>query len=295
MQSRILLGILFATAIAGCGAIYPALTAGGSAGLRARAAGVSLDLLTYNTWGLPAPIGTKLKERFGKISALIGGHDVVALQETFSGESRQIFDAKVYPYGYRQSHAGFPKLLPSGLALFSKCPLENIGFRAFEKCGTWDCHARKGVLHATVQVPGVGPIELYTTHYQADAEFVRERLDDNRILVDFVKENDKGNPTFLLGDFNFWEDEDEYGDLQDRLPSWDLFRKFAPNAPGNTADPIGNPWIKGDGEAERIDYIFYVPSSKVDLEIDKAAVVLSDDPQSDHYGVHAKVRLTPKL
>ena len=41
--------------LAGCGAAVPGLQAQSGADLAARRAGVTLDLVTYNTYGLPAP------------------------------------------------------------------------------------------------------------------------------------------------------------------------------------------------------------------------------------------------
>ncbi len=286
--------VLGLTTLVGCGALAPGLQGGLSSRVAARAAdGVTLDLLTYNTFGLPAPLGKDLAKRFAAMPAAIAGHDVVGLQETFTGESRRILDAQVYPYAYRQDKGTLFHPQSSGLTLLSRHPLRDVRFKPFRTCATTDCLAQKGVLFGRIDVPDIGPVDLYDTHFQAHEPYELTRIEDVRDMVSFVRENDQGHPTFFLGDFNMLEDEDAYGNLQDLLGPIDAFRKVNPTDPGYTADPA-NPWRNRAGGGERIDYIFFLPGKAVGVEVLASRVALKEQPLSDHYGVEATVRLSRK-
>lgn len=289
------LGVVFSLAIlAGCGAAVPGLQGAPSGNLAARQAAVTLDLLTYNTFGLPAPFGKSLADRFSSMPAALEGHDFVGLQETFSGEARRLMESKAYPYKYRQDQGSFFHPMNSGLTVLSRYPFKTVKFRPFGSCQTTDCFSNKGVLFARVDVPAIGPVDIYNTHYQAHTPYTLQRIENNRMLVEFVRQHDEGYPTFLLGDFNFLEDEDEYGNLQERIGPWDLFRLKNPGDPGFSWHPA-NPWGDGKGEPERLDYVFWLPNRNYGLDILEAEVVHKARPLSDHYGVRARVNLTRKV
>ena len=285
--------VLLALSLWGCGAQSAGLGAQASGGMAARNSGVTLDLLSYNTWGLPAPMGHNLKKRFAALSGALGGHDVVALQETFTTEAKQLIEGRAYPHGFRQSDGGFPMRLGSGLTVLSRFPMTQIRFKPFDRCSLSDCHNRKGVLFTRLEVPGVGSVDVYDTHYQSYTEHVAIRIDDNRVMEKFVKENDRGYPTFLLGDFNMLEGEAEYKDLMTRFSPTDIFRKSDPMAPWFTWDPARNKFATGSAQ-ERLDYIFYLPSKSHDLDIVETRFAFENDPLSDHFGLRAKVRLSAR-
>ncbi|MBM3267578.1 MAG: sphingomyelin phosphodiesterase [Candidatus Sericytochromatia bacterium] len=288
--------VLALVTLVGCGAVGPGLQGPLGSRLSARAEeGVTLRLLSYNVFGLPAPLGKELKKRFAAIPQAIAGHDVVGLQETFTGESERILESGVYPHAYRQDKGTLFHPQSSGLTILSKYPLGDIRFRPFRKCATTDCLAQKGVLFARLDVPKVGPVDIYDTHFQAHAPYEQVRVEDVKDLVTFFKENDQGHPAFFLGDFNMLEDEDAYGHFKEMLGPIDAFRKANPTDPGYTADP-GNPWRDRARapEGERIDYVFYLPGRDVDVEVLDSRVTLKDQPLSDHYGVAATIRLAPR-
>jgi endonuclease/exonuclease/phosphatase family metal-dependent hydrolase len=279
--------------LVGCGAVGPGLQAHGAAQYAARDTGVTLKLLSYNTFGLPAPLGKELKKRFAAIPHAIDGFDVVGLQETFTGESQQILDSGVYPHAFRQGRTKFYYPQSCGLTVLSKHAMAAPSFRPYRKCATSDCLAEKGILFTRIDVPQIGPVDVYDTHLQAHEPYELTRIEQIKDLVAFVKENDLGNPTFLLGDFNMHEDEDAYGHLQEGLAPVDAYRKANPDGDGFTSGPE-NPWGSGKGSPERIDYVFYLPGKAVDVSIVESSVVLKDKPLSDHYGIAATVKLTPK-
>lgn len=286
------LGLTFLVAmVAGCGAVVPGLQGASPGAMAARSTAAILDLVTYNTFGLPAPFGKSLAARFAAMPETLGGHDVVGLQETFSGEARRLLESRAYPYKYRQDRGSFFHPINSGLTILSRYPFQTVKFRSFGSCQTTDCFSNKGVLFARVDVPQFGPVDIYDTHYQAHEPYTLQRIENNRVLAEFVRENDQGHPTFLLGDFNFVEGEDEYGNLQERLAPWDLYRRKHPGDPGYSWHPA-NPWSDGKGEPVRLDYVFFIPNKAFDLEVLESEVMFRERPLSDHYGVRAKVSLT---
>lgn len=260
---------------------------------------VSLDLLTYNTWGLPAPIGKRNAERMEQIGLAVQGHGIVALQETFSRQAGVVGQLAGHPYQHREDKGGLLKLNP-GLTTLSKYPILEKEFVPFQKGAHADQFARKGVLFTRLLVPGVGPVDVYNTHYQAEdgAKYTRIRLHDNEVLAGLVAKHHQGHPTFVMGDFNSRTHSPEYQDLMRRLPGLrDLYVEQNPGDPGYTsrADNTNNKSTNGNS---RLDYIFYLPGNKVDLAIESMTVAMTQTfngkHASDHYAVHGRVQLTPK-
>ncbi len=241
-----------------------------------------LSLVTYNTWGLPAPVGTDLGKRFQAMPGVLGGFDVVALQETFTGDAKALLSHTFYPYSHRQESSEFLRL-NSGLTVLSKHRILETDFKPFEECADWDCAAQKGVLFIRVDVAGFGPVDIYNTHYQAHVPYPKQRLHDNRIMAGLVRDKDAGHPTFLLGDFNMVEGGDEYQDLMHRLSPVDLYRSHRPADKGGTSK-----------SGSRIDYVFNRPTDGYEVRVLDSAVMFEDTGLSDHNGVRVDVQITAR-
>jgi endonuclease/exonuclease/phosphatase family metal-dependent hydrolase len=243
---------------------------------------VKLSLVTWNTYGLPAPIGTDLKKRFSAMPGVLHGFDVVALQETFDGAAKGLLSHTLYPYSHRQESTEFLRMNP-GLTMLSRHRIVETAFRPFKECGDTDCLAQKGVLFARLDVAGFGPVDIYDTHYQAHGPYTKERLHDNSVLQAMVNEHDAGHPTFLLGDFNLREGGTEYVDLMNRLGPKDLYRLHRPTEKGGTSK-----------SGSRIDYVFCVPARDYDVTVVDSAVMFSGTGLSDHNGVRVDVQITAR-
>lgn len=242
-----------------------------------------LSLLTWNTWGLPAPVGTDLRKRFQAMLGVVGGFDFVGLQETFTSEAKALLTHELYPYSHRHESTAFMRL-NSGLSVLSRHRILETDFVPFDKCGDSDCLAQKGVLFTRIEVAGLGPVDIYNTHYQAHSPYVKERLHDNEVLARFVRRKDVGHPTFLMGDFNFREGGQEYQDLMLRLDPADLYRTYRPMEKGGTSK-----------SGSRIDYVFYRPTMGYDMAVLDSAVMFEGLGLSDHNGVRVDVRITARL
>ena len=209
---------MLACLVAVCAAGWP--TTG-----QAAAAPLTFDVLTYNTWGLPSPIGTLLQARYTRLATRLGGHDWVTLQETFSRSSATLRTVVGYPHQAWQSDTGALKI-GSGLATLSRYPIVEREYREFGASTDMDRFSRKGVLFTRLQVRPDLLVDVYNTHFQAqdyaEAEDIR-RTEDNRVMVEMVKAHDRGYPTFLQGDFNGHPFDPAYQDLMTRLPLHDLW------------------------------------------------------------------------
>lgn len=289
-QALLLVSIL----MAGCGSIAHSAWQTPTERLSARSSEVTLSLLTYNTWGKPGLLGTDEKRRFGLIGPAIRGYDVVGLQETFTGHSVGMARDSGYPFGIWQG-GGLLKL-NSGLYTLSTHTVIKHDFAPFRKAATWDRFATKGVLFTRIRVGGL-EVDVYNTHYQAEDPYVDIRLHDNAVLAELVAKHDVGNPTILLGDFNFEPDSIEYQDLHARLKPRDAFAEKHPDKPGYTSDPSKNPRLSKNERAHRIDYLFVLPRDKWAIAIDEAEITLNQAVQglylSDHFGVRGRFRIAP--
>lgn len=285
------------------GACLLAAIVGSAAALPARAVDPparrdqTLNVLTYNTWGLPVPIGRQVPERFARLAGALDGYDWVTLQETFSRYAGQLLGITAYPFKAWQSDGGFATI-SSGLLTMSRYPIVAREFRAFRQSTDFDRFSRKGVLFTRLQVRPDLTVDLYNTHYQAqdvpDAERIR-REEDNRVLEAMVRDHDQGFPTFIQGDLNCHDHESAYGDLRRRLPLHDLWREARAGDPGYTMDRTRNP---NTGDLERLDYLFFLEQPHWQARVARIGLAMTERVQgmllSDHLGVAATVRLTPR-
>ena len=257
-----------------------------------------LNILTLNVWGLPGPLVEARTERLERLGAQLNAYDVVTLQETFSNDIEVLKQTTGFAYHSRNDNSSFYRL-GSGLYTLSKYPIIKTDAMSFGRCTVADCLARKGVYFTRIDHPKIGPIDIYTTHYQAeDKETSREiRIEENnRVLQEIVHRNRSEYPVVITGDFNFIPDQAEYLDLMARLPLVDSFRQLHPDQAGYTSHP-DNPYKadKVGKSPKRLDYIFYLPKDNVNYELLESTVTL-DSPVdgyvlSDHYGVEAKIRI----
>lgn len=264
------------------------------------AAGTSLEVLTYNTWGKPGILGTKTKERYQRLRTALGQFDWVTLQEAFSNEAGQLQGLPGYPFTFWQSDGAFLKI-NSGLFTLSRHPILARDFSPFKDCTHSDCLSRKGVIWTRLQVaPGLN-VDVFNTHYQAEDDETAEQIrvrDNNKVLSDFVKAHNQGNPTFIQGDFNFLEGKQAYTDLKRRLPLHDLWRETKPEDPGYSFDPTLNPNLGGKGPQQRLDYLFFVDNERYDANVEGIELAYTTPVNglvlSDHFAVRTKLQVVAK-
>jgi len=253
-----------------------------------------ISILTYNVWGMPGPLAQDRRARLQRLGETLSAYDIVTLQEAFSDDIRHLESHPEFPFQIRHDNRGLVRA-GSGLYILSKHEILKADYRPFSNCTQGDCLARKGVLWVRIEHPTIGLMDIYTTHYQSQtstvAADIREK-EDNRVLQEFVHQNNAAFPVLITGDFNLLPDQREYRDLMRRLPLIDLYRNAHPDNPGMTFDPLRNPYARG-GTPGRIDYIFLLKGNAYEATPLACHLTHEEEQQgyylSDHFGVTARI------
>ena len=205
-----------------------------------------LSVMTYNIKGLPWPIASDRAQAIDEIGARLrrareqgNQPDVIMLQEAFGDTAQRIADRAGYrfvaigPDAAEQARYRFSTPIPrdwsrgenigkslnSGLAILSDFPLSDVETLAFgdQACAGFDCLANKGIVKASVDVPGyAAPVRLFNTHLnsrkasgveigKANRAFRRQLMIAARFVDDAT---DPASPMIFAGDFNIGKDKD---------------------------------------------------------------------------------------
>jgi endonuclease/exonuclease/phosphatase family metal-dependent hydrolase len=283
----------------------------------------TLSLMSWNCFGAATGLVSFLRWRGAAdshrfqhpdVRSAVDALDVVCLQEVFLGDAEDFFAELSHPHKARDSNAGTwapPTVGGSGLAIASRHKLRSSSVRAFARpqVGS-ERFARKGALHAEIDLGEGRHVDVVTTHMQSGyhdfAGTVRiQQLEQLRALVDERGATDR--PFVLSGDLNvcglssrralreydalraLFADFDDLGAADDR-PTFDprpaknhLARRFEPRA-----------------DAQRIDYVlFRAPRGgwmrPRALELDLVEPLAGPRPThpSDHFAVRVEFELDP--
>lgn len=256
-----------------------------------------LDALTASR----APYRERL--RHGEVAATLAQANVVCIQEVLSKDAEVFFDglgtARVRDSN--GAHLGSATLRGSGLGIATRHSLESHRLAPFGGPRTgWDRLARKGTLHARVNVDGV-EIDVLTGHLQSgyDAAATRARAFQIDELGRRVAElGSDERPFVVAGDFNVCglvRGQGEYESLRRALPDFDDLGA-AENLPTFDPHPERNALAhehEPDSRAQRIDYLFMRrPRRGARVRTRNVARIL-DRPlgartfASDHFGLAA--------
>jgi endonuclease/exonuclease/phosphatase family metal-dependent hydrolase len=254
----------------------------------------TLRVLTHNVKMLPGPFGRgerdlararALAKRFGS------SYDVVALQEVFDEEAREVFDRAFRACGY----ATVPKVddkdflqEDSGLFFASKLPIAGWGFQEFAESSGDDAFADKGIFGARLPLGSQHVIAL-NTHLQSSIDEDQVRRSQLVQLRRFV--------THLLGRF----DPATHAVIGHLGHPRDAYRQRHTDA-GFTWDRKQNENMipADDDDQQRLDYVFVwdrVPPGGTtagkrlaSVTVEAASVVRYGSVKtrlSDHFGVEA--------
>jgi len=190
-------------------------------------------LMNYNVKGLPLPwLKHKARyQRIGKALNTLRGQnlfpDVINLEEAIHGQTEEIRKAAALPF-YAKGPLGKGLRTSGGLKTLSRFEIVAAKEYVYDRCGSYDCLARKGVLMTTIKVPGLPTlIDIYATHTQAgptgDPFISRETCDgirDRQVsqMADFILETHNAEHLlFVVGDFNFRQSDELYWFFVDYL------------------------------------------------------------------------------
>ena len=243
---------IMVAAINMAGGVSPAADIGSAVSYRALQSDIvslvpdRLSVMTYNVKGLPWPIASGRAAAIDEIGARLHRAreqgvqpNVIMLQEAFGDTAQRIADRAGYrfvamgPDAAEQARYRFSAPIPrdwsrgenigkslnSGLAILSDFPLSDVETLAFgdQACAGFDCLANKGVMKASVDVPGyVAPVQLFNTHLnsrkasgveigKANRAFRRQLMIAARFVDDAT---DIASPMIIAGDFNIGKDNE---------------------------------------------------------------------------------------
>ncbi len=244
--------------------------------------GHAVDILTFNVWGLPWPLARHRRRRFeGILGHLAAREDhVVGLQEVWGGSHREL-------PGLRRGR----QERDAGLALGSALPVDGEPtVQHFTRAQGTCAFKAKGVMVAEIGVEEVGAVRILVTHLQAHARYASTRAHQVDEVLEFASASHL--PTFLLGDFNFHDDEADDLHAHERLLA-EGFIDAAEQA--DATHPTWTPenvYARAGHGPQRFDRIYVRPSTRVHVAVEEAAVLLPETPLSDHHPVHARVLLS---
>lgn len=233
--------------------------------------GASIDVLTYNTWGLPAPISKDRRVRLPSIARMVrqASADLVGLQEVWRGALPFLDLDLVRPRSEGDS----------GLALVTPHRVSESREISFADAYGIDRLKQKGALATRVELPGAGPSWVVVTHLQAGSGqgSARARASQVDELIGLIPE-DQG-PVVMVGDFNLYQDNQA-----DRASA----RRLAGAGWTDVAEASGalSPTYPDNGE--RFDRIFVRSGASACLAAERVEVV--DVLLSDHLPVRATLR-----
>lgn len=234
--------------------------------------GASLDVLTYNTWGLPEPLARDRIGRLPRIGRMVREEsaDIVGLQEVWRG-APPLLGLDLLR---RDDHGD------NGLALVTTHPTRDERITPFQAGWGVDRLKDKGVLSTVVELPQLGDTLVMVTHLQAGrsegASAARGRQIDTLLALGAQS---PGN-AILLGDFNLHARDPADQASAARLASagW---RDMA-----EEADDL-EPTYPGEGE--RFDRILV--RTDADACLSPERVDVRDLPLSDHLPLRAILRV----
>lgn len=159
-----------------------------------------VKVATFNIAGMPSFIGVHNncgemdRARQKAIADLINGmdDDVVCLQEAFEnfGPIAELVKEK-FPHILYDVARNHHVRLGSGLVILSKYPIKTFQYQRHPCAGGLDDMARKGVLAATITLPGGRPFCIFNTHLNAGASPTKQIRDgscDYRMLqLEYMK------------------------------------------------------------------------------------------------------------
>ncbi len=264
-----------------------------------------LNVLSYNTWGLPVELnGHDHKKRFCTMadSILSLYPDIIGLQETFHPDLRSHLLAKL-PftfYTYSDYHCN-KEIVPfvekdcfGGLMTLSVYPIIWEQFYPYpitdettiiEKIGS------KGFLLSRIKY-GDRIIQVINTHLYAGDNNKAEKMRLHQIkfmqeTILSISECDKYE-TILLGDFNVHHPDVACSEVYDFIIHHMEYADSKPNISqiDFTSDYTTNKYVSSKDKRTKLDYIFYKPvREKKNIKIvSQNRALASTQPLSDHFG-----------
>lgn len=311
--------------------------------------GPGLSVMTYNVEGLPWPLrwgrsgaAEQIAERLRLLREEGRQPHIVLLQEAFTDAAKRIGAQAGYRYaaeGPARDSAGGEaatpadiaqtkarsfflgersgKALDSGLVILSDYPIVASSRIAFPDyaCAGFDCLANKGVVMATIQVPGAPmSIDIVNAHLNSSgASGVRgpRRFYAFRRQIDtigtFVRtRHDPRTPLIVAGDFNVGVGPKRVKYFGNQTPLWGQTPTGKQASPALQSCAVPHSTCSRPLPQDALwtmlrakDWQIFSPGAEASLAVDHIAVPFGHEQDgsmlSDHVGYTAYYKLTRRL
>lgn len=269
----------------------------------------ALNILSYNTWGLPISLsGHDQERRFLDMGSklLEFKADVIALQETFNSDLRNnllmTLTKEYFSFSdYRCSRSIIPGVemdCMGGLMTLSKYPIVDENFYPFpvNKSTSWiEKTGAKGFLISKIKY---GNQYIYTINTHLYAGNNAHAESQRKLQIDYIdnfleKLCLKNENLILLGDFNIHHPcvatSNVYNNITEKL-------KYIDSKPSITEDDFtidhtANSFVPSHESRTKLDYVFFSQSFFKRFGIlYQSKIMTHSKPYSDHFGWLVNVR-----
>jgi len=268
-----------------------------------------IRIATLNVWALP-PIAPDVTERMTAIGRRLGGLgvDVMAFQEVWTSEARQILIGAGRKAGLANEWHNEAALGGSGLLVLSRLPIVDVHFEQFtlrgqpERLTQLDYYGGKGFSRIRLQTE-IGAVVLVNTHlharYGSRVTHEYRSLRAAQIVELAVRARETKEPILTAGDFNFQEDQAGYWVLTGLTGFRDAAAEVDQRLPTVHWDHADRGKRKKDGR--RIDYLFARDGDRLAVETLRVERVFDESipiagrraRYSNHAGVMADFSISP--
>jgi endonuclease/exonuclease/phosphatase family metal-dependent hydrolase len=287
--------------------------------------GTSLRVISYNCHlfgheeipGIPRWLDTARAPYIGNVIN-DDGADIVALEEVWEPDFFNTIAAfSGYPHGFYAGNIGaFPRVLNSGLAVYSPYPIQNpVQFEYDTVNGSsFDSLATKGFTQSTITKDGFS-IGFFSTHTQSgnagnDISARAAQLNQLAVAVLIYRSLHPTHPVIIVGDFNVeGETVEHFITMRNAMWGTAHTRDGLRNLPCTSESWCTscqsnqlNHYFNPDSQDTRLDYVLYADSQdgtveivprryeRMEFQIPTGFPALSHDglttrDLSDHYGV----------
>lgn len=246
-----------------------------------------LSVVTLNLWHDKGDWPARQRQIVAELRRL--QPDVIALQEVLQHENlpnqaQTLADALGYrAYFVSVDAADAPRRY--GNAILSRHPLLALDWKPLQPADDY-----RSVAHARIVLDG-RTVNLYATHlhYKPEGGAIRKRQIDD--LLAYIDASADGAPSLVAGDFNAPEHAPEFAQFRQRFDN-----AYGRLHPGIADDAREHSTLNLNQYAPlRIDHIWYEPAA---FAAESAQILFSAPDAdgvwaSDHYGVHALLRMLP--
>ncbi len=297
--------ILVLLLLGGIGGIFSAFTiseellvgAGNESAVKGEALSDSSEfrILTYNLY-MRTPnlfFWNKQKRRTELLPAVLGGFDVLILEEVFSDKYREqlvVELAEAYPYVSKMLGEDKGLKQDGGVIMLSRWPIvaqDQILYG--DACAGADCLATKGAIYLQINKQG-RMIHVAGTHTQASAEHRPVRAQQFQIMSDWLAEKDipATEHLFISGDLNVDKfSGSESGEYQEMMAILDATLPDSDLETGHEASYSPDNQFVKQAKGEYLDYVLISNSHLQPLSAYNRVWKWQADglDLSDHYAV----------